>query len=67
MATPMRATQTFFWGQRIIALGDIVQPDDPVLRKHSSLFEPVIAPAGVEQATAAPGEKRSVRRPPKET
>lgn len=62
MATPYRALQTFFWGQRVINSGDIVSSDDPVMRKHAVLFERVVLP-GVEQATAAPGELRAVTRP----
>ena len=43
--------------------GRIVDASHPVARKHASLFEPVEAAAvDVEQATAAPGEKRSTPR-----
>lgn len=66
MATPLRAVTTFGWGQRIVREGDIVSSDDPVVRKHAALFEPITVPV-VEQATAAPGERRSVRIPKKET
>jgi hypothetical protein len=41
--------------------GEVVDSDDPGLRKWSEHFEPLVvrAHAGVvEQATAAPGEKR---------
>lgn len=66
MATPLRATTTFGWGQRLVREGDIVSSDDPVVRKHAALFEPIVAPI-VEQATAAPGERRTVTRPKKES
>lgn len=66
MATPLRARVTFGWGQRIVREGDIVSSDDPVVRKNATLFEPISVPV-VEQATAAPGERRSVRIPKKES
>jgi hypothetical protein len=66
MATPLRALTTFGWGQRMVREGDIVSSDDPVVRKNAALFEPILAPV-VEQATAAPGERRTVTRPRKET
>lgn len=64
---------------RLFRPGDLVDAHDPVVRGRESLFEPVEetvrrsiesqvaqvvhgAP-GVEQATAAPGEKRSVSKP----
>jgi hypothetical protein len=60
MAIPMRAKVTLIWGQRIIAAGDIVSSEDPVMKKHAALFEAVVAPV-IEQATAAPGERRTIR------
>lgn len=65
VATPLRATTTFGWGQRIVREGDIVSSDDPVARRNAGLFQPITAPT-VEQATAAPGERRAVTRPRKE-
>jgi hypothetical protein len=46
-----------------IRKGDLFASDDPIVRKHPKLFGPVevrrTGPAPrVEQATAAPGEKR---------
>lgn len=44
--------------------GEIVDPDDPIVRTHRALLEPFRYPhpvrraAAVEQATAAPGERR---------
>ena len=66
MASPLRARVTFGWGQRIVREGEIVSSDDPVVRKYAALFEPITVP-GVEQATAAPGERRTVLRPKKES
>lgn len=65
MATPLRARTSFGWGQRLVREGDIVSSDDPVVRKHGDLFEPITVPT-IEQATAAPGERRTVTRPKKE-
>lgn len=42
---------------RGVRQGDVIPDDDPIVREFPWLFE-----AAVEQATAAPGEKRSVRR-----
>lgn len=46
-------------GNRLITRGDLVADDDPILRTHGALFAD---PDLVEQATAAPGERRAVRR-----
>lgn len=64
MAFPMRVKAPFAWGQRIFITGQIVSSDDPVMRRHAALFERVEVP-NIEQATAAPGERRNVRRPTK--
>ena len=49
--------------------GRLVDGANPVVKGRESYFEPVEVAAarhaGVEQATAAPGEKRSVGRPAK--
>lgn len=50
-------------GRRLVREGAIVRSDDPITNGRAELFEPVTAT--VEQATAAPGERRNVRRPPK--
>lgn len=48
----------------VIHAGELFNDDDPVVTKHPTSFEDVDAHvsnrAAVEQATAAPGEKRSV-------
>lgn len=58
--------------EEVFAAGRLVDASDPVVKGREHLFEPVevaasrqslmgrTAPAPVEQATAAPGEKRSV-------
>lgn len=65
MAT-FRARTTFFWGQRVINQGDLVDGRDPVVKVAPRLLESIDQPV-VEQATAAPGERRSVRIPKKES
>ena len=49
--------------------GRLVDDSNPVIKGRESYFEPVEVAAarhaGVEQATAEPGEKRSVARPVK--
>ncbi|WP_435643366.1 hypothetical protein ACR9VJ_18130 [Streptomyces sp. H49] len=55
---------------RVVRAGALVQDDDPIVKNREHLFEPVDAylakqsPVGVEEATAAPGEKRSRSAPP---
>lgn len=61
MADLLRARVTFFAGQRLVNAGDILPASDPVVRRREHLFESVGAAASVEQATAAPGERRAVR------
>jgi hypothetical protein len=41
--------------------GEVVAASDPALKKWPEHFAPLVV-RGVEQATAAPGEKRAVRR-----
>lgn len=66
---PLQARQTFWWGQRVVNQGDIVKNDDLVVKGREHLFidadkaaDPVSVDiyAPIEQATAAPGEKRRV-------
>lgn len=51
---------------RVVSGGELVDSADPVVKGREENFEPVEAfmarRAGVEQATAAPGEKRTVTR-----
>ncbi len=49
--------------------GEVVPADDPAVKKMPLHFEPLLVRGGevrgeVEQATAAPGEKRRLRRKP---
>ena len=49
---------------RAYPAGQLIDDTDPVFKGRERLFEDVEAGVRrVEQATAAPGEKRSVRRP----
>jgi hypothetical protein len=47
--------------------GDVVEAEDPIFKKHPHLFAPLILredrARAVEQATAAPGEKRATGKP----
>lgn len=55
--------------ERVVRAGDLVDEKDPLVKGREQWFESVDANVGrmtdrsVEQATAAPGEKRSSRRP----
>ncbi len=55
----LRAIEAFFVGQRFVHPEMIVSSYDPVVKGRESLFQPI----EVEQATAAPGEKRNVAIP----
>lgn len=70
------ATQTAVIGYTRVSKGTHWPADDPVVLEHPDLFSddpryglsfsqapPEMAEAPVEQATAAPGERRNLRRP----
>lgn len=65
--TALRARTTFVAGvngRKVrVQQGDIRDSSDPVVKGRERLFEDPAAL--VEQATAAPGERRTVRRPKK--
>ena len=46
--------------ERFFRAGDLIRPNDPAVKKWPNLFRAATYPneARVEQATAAPGEKR---------
>lgn len=53
--------------QRVVTAGQLLDSADPIVKGRDSLFEPVETyiqrnTPPVEQATAAPGEKRAVKR-----
>ena len=54
--------------QRVLSAGDVVDSTDPAIKGRESMFEPVEVTAervtgiAVEQATSAPGEKRSYKK-----
>jgi len=57
----LRARETFHTGNhRTIRRGQLVPDTDPVVAGRRHLFEEITS---IEQATAAPGEKRDVRKP----
>lgn len=49
--------------RKVFTIGTLVDASDPIVKGRESLFEPVetaaARTASVEQATAAPGEKRT--------
>lgn len=59
----LRATTTFLVGPEVISEGTVLLSTNPVVKGRESLFEDVAEVLGVEvaveQATAAPGEKRT--------
>lgn len=67
----LRCTESHFDGTRVVAAGELVDSDDPILQGREQYFEPVDtyvtrrSARAVETATAAPGEVRTVKRPRK--
>lgn len=66
----MRARESFFVAVpppgRMVRAGELVKDGDPIVKGREHLFGPDGEDeAPVERATAAPGEKRLVRRPRK--
>lgn len=61
--TMLRARETFFAGDTKVSHGQLVASTDPIARGRAHLFDVVPSEAPVvEQATAAPGERRNTRR-----
>ena len=62
----LRAKETFFTTSNLVVVaGDLVDDNDPIVKGREALFEPAeaaVKPSSVEQATAAPGERRSAVR-----
>jgi hypothetical protein len=67
----LRVKESFMFGGRIYRVGDLVDQADPVTDTHAHLFEAMTPTrdlvvtadqAPVEQATAAPGEKRTTNK-----
>lgn len=55
------AKENFWTPEGMIAKGDIFEASDPAVKGRDLVFAPV--ETDVEQATAAPGEKRTRTRP----
>lgn len=55
----LRARESFYAGSRFVAAGEEVDAKDPAVKGREHLFD---ADTVVEQATAAPGEKRTTTR-----
>lgn len=59
----LRVKETIFVGERALKRGELVNAADPVVKGREQFFEDpndVEVPV-IEQATAAPGEKRAVK------
>ena len=65
MAT-VRAKSTFWYSESgLLREGDLYDSEDPLVRANPDWFDAelrVVSSTGVEQATAAPGEKRAAKR-----
>ena len=56
------ARDTFFWSGTLYTTGDEVDDKAPVVAACPSLFDRTAPAPVVEQATAAPGERRTTAR-----
>jgi hypothetical protein len=63
----LTANTSFFAGGRLVAAGELVDERDPIVTGREALFDRDDTVAVVEQATAAPGQKRTTKRPVKRT
>lgn len=63
----VKPLDTFSYRGVVYTHTDVVDDAAEVVKKYPTLFAPVGAEAPVERATAAPGEKRAVKRPAKKT
>lgn len=63
----LRARETFHVGNATIKRGQLVNANDPIVKGREQFFEDPasIDVPPVERATAAPGERRTVRKPRK--
>ena len=59
----LKVIETFFVGNTCYRAGSEVADTDPVVKGRELLFIGKPSAPVVEQATAAPGEKRATRRP----
>jgi hypothetical protein len=64
MTTLLRCHTPFFAGNRMVPRGTVVTDGDPIVTAGRRQFFAEFAPDGVEQATAAPGERRNTTVPP---
>ena len=55
----VRVKQSFYCAGRIYVAGTVLESSDPVVGPRPELFDRIEDVAVVEQATAAPGEKRT--------
>lgn len=66
---PLRAKETFFVGNTKVTKGQLVNDKDPLAKGRAALFEDtatVNVPV-IEQATRAPGERRRISLPQRES
>jgi hypothetical protein len=62
--TMKQVVTPFSVGNEVFGKGELMWSDDPIVKKHAEYFgeAKVHESAPIEQATAAPGEKRQTRR-----
>ncbi len=58
----LRANTSFFVGARLVVVGELVSPADPIVPGRDALFDRVESSVTVEETTAVPGVKRASKR-----
>lgn len=66
---PLRAKETFFVGNTKVTRGQLVNDRDPIAKGRGALFEDpsTVEVPVIEQATRAPGERRRISLPRRES
>lgn len=58
----LRANTSFFVGARLVVVGELVSPADPIVSGRDALFDRVEQSSAIEETTAVPGVKRATKR-----
>ena len=61
MGQMMQAVESFYEGELYIGKDEVADADHEIVRNHPDMWRPVSGQFLVEQATAAPGEKRAAK------
>lgn len=63
----LKCVRSYAVGRAVVRAGELKRSDDPVVKGHEAFFVDVLENLGVEQATANPGEGRTVKKAPRKS